>query len=176
MGRILKFWNDWYDIYGTTLPLPSNNNDVVNNDHNSGYQYILNVFIKSGGKAKVYNVPLRSVIDRPLELQPYWMRAGTLINQNISSSLGFSFPTDLVSQAMPSVTTQFNPNPPAPRRMIISPDMERDHLYRSSSALYYSNLENSKKWTIEVLKAKILNHRCSKFGDSTTTGNFAICE
>jgi hypothetical protein len=75
--------------------------------------------------------------------------------------LGFSFPTDLVSQAMPSVTTQFNPNPPAPRRMIISPDMERDHLYRSSSALYYFNLENnSKKWTIEVLKAKILNHRC----------------
>lgn len=135
-----------------------------------GIYYIKNVYNRSSGKL-IYNVPLRSIIGSQQEqLQPLWMiRWDGFVDQQISNPSEFVFPTNLIIKTMDSVAHQFNPYPPPPPRKDVVTNSDccskRKDLFRSSSLDYYNNL---KKLTIKTMKEKILNHRCSPYGDSIT--------
>lgn len=164
---VLDWWNKWYAIYEDSLPTTNNNEENNNNNSNSGWDFIKNVY-RSSGKL-IYNVPLRSIIASQQEqLQPLWMiRWDGFVDQQISNPSEFVFPTNLIMKTMDSVANQFNPYPPPPRKDVVtnSDCSKRKDLFRSSSLDYYNNL---KKLTIKTMKEKILNHRCSPYGDSIT--------
>lgn len=162
----LEDWNKWYNNYAIHIPT------VVSEDER--YDATL-TFLKKATKAtkncNLYTLPLSTVFDTDTALRPIWVKN---LNSSILGKVGessdlFTFPTDMVSEAMNSVVCEWNPHPPEPRRAISDSIewTERKNLYSRSSGAYYSNLK-SNKWLIKDL-CNLLGRRCTRNGGTIPT-------